>query len=231
MSRNYFLCIDGQSIATRIAKKITAATKTLKRAINRFNLMHPDTLEGTEYTLPNQVTWESVRDLENLSLLERTSYLPINCTLPLDMWLKALRANDIAKRSVEEQHLLIKEMKMVETTLNEQHSILLEHIHQMNERQPMDRFQMGCMCLLYERLLLCEASLQSFCQDVREYHTVTLPDMKMLGQTGLLCAASCIDELNDPNEEVPSTSAIMYSNSCSDSSDDDTCYSDSDCDV
>ena len=47
--------------------------------------MHPDTLEGTEYTLPNQVTWESVRDLENLSLLERTSYLPINSTLTFDM--------------------------------------------------------------------------------------------------------------------------------------------------
>ncbi len=65
--------IDGQSIASRLAKKITSATATLKRAISRYNNMRLDTLEGNAYSLPRRLQFDSVKNLEELSSLELLS--------------------------------------------------------------------------------------------------------------------------------------------------------------
>ncbi len=189
---------DGQKIATRISKKISSTTSTLKRSLNRFNTMRPDSLEHTAYSLPSQLSWDSVKNLEELSSLEVTSTLAKSSTVPINLWLKAVRASNMKKRSIEEQQLVAEEMKTVEFTLCEEHSLIMKHIlhiKQCEQYNELSRFQVGCVHLLYERLLLCEASMQSFSQAVREYHCVKFPEMLILDHYSLLCAS--IDDGHD----------------------------------
>ena len=69
----HFPSVDGQSIATRLAKRITAAHESLKKALNKYNKMSADMYEGCLYNLPEVLTWESVSNMEELTLVEINS--------------------------------------------------------------------------------------------------------------------------------------------------------------
>lgn len=116
---------DGQSIATRLAKKISSATSTLKRSVNRYNSMHRDTLEGSAYSLPSQLNLVVVSNLEELSFLEVTS-LAGNSKIAIQVWIKVVRASNLKKRSIEEEQMVKSEMKVVEDTLKAEHSLLVK---------------------------------------------------------------------------------------------------------
>ena len=68
--------LDGQAIAVRLSRQIT--TRNLKKAINRFNTLQPDPLEGSAYSLPKTIEWSEVCKI--VSIWNYTSVnLAVNC--------------------------------------------------------------------------------------------------------------------------------------------------------
>lgn len=175
--------LDGQSIATRLAKKITSTTGTLNRAISRFNGMLPDSLEGIAYELPRDLKWESVANLEELSSLEVSSLASKSAvTVPIELWVKVVRASNMTRRASEQEQMVKKEFASLESSMKAEHSILLQYITTIMQRSsPISSYQNGCLNLLKRRLLLCEASLLSFAKSVTSYHTVSMPQLEILG--------------------------------------------------
>lgn len=162
--RYYFRCTlnplhtchisDGQSIATRLAKNISSTTSTLKRAISQFNGMCQDILEGSTYTLPRHLSWENVTNFEELTSLEVTSHAT-STTIPIDLWVKVVRASEMKRRAIEEQIVVRNEMQIFEDSVKEEHSLIQRNIVQSNAH--LSQFQQGCLNLLYHRLLFCES--------------------------------------------------------------------------
>lgn len=177
------MIVDGQSIATRLAKKITSTTSTLKRAISRFNGMLPDSLEGIAYELPRDLKWESVTNLEELSSLEVESLASKSTvTVPIELWVKVVRASNMMKRASEEEQMVNKEFASLENSMKAEHSILLQYVSTVTQSSsPNSLYQKGCINLLKRRLLLCEASLLSFAKSVTSYYTVNIPQLEILG--------------------------------------------------
>ncbi len=207
------LFADGQSIATRLAKKISSATSTLKRSVNRYNSMHRDTLEGSAYSLPSQLNWVVVSNLEELSSLEVTS-LAGNSKIAIQVWIKVVRASNLKKRSIEEEQMVKSEMKVVEDTLKAEHSLLVQNIHDLQEPS---QYQVGCLNLLNKQLLLSEVSLMNFSETVKKYHSVLLPQFHVIGPDGLF-DISTINEDTSTNDFCSTTSeeSDCDSSDCSD---------------
>ena len=104
----HFPSVDGQSIATRLAKRITTAHESLKKALNKYNKISADTYEGCLYNLPEVLTWESVSNMEELTLVEINSMAGKSVVL-METFLKAIRMFNMAKRAEEEESLLNEE--------------------------------------------------------------------------------------------------------------------------
>ncbi len=141
--------------------------------------MTPDTMEGTVYALPRQLQWEHVVNLAELSSLEVSSLGNTSSTLkvPIDVWIKLIRESNMIKRASEEEKMVRKEFITVETSLKEEHALILQHIASIQSASclSLSRYEHGCVNLLNKRLLLCESSLLTFSKNVGAYHTVQLP--------------------------------------------------------
>ena len=173
---------DGQSIAARLAKKISSSTSTLKRTVSRFNGMRHDQFEGVAYHLPANLNWETVSNLEELSTLEVAS--AGNCTIPIHLWIKVVRACNMKERATEEVKMIMEEIITVANNLKYEHSVISRHIQDIATSDSLSLFQKGCLNLLHRRLLLCESYLITFSRTVNQYHTVELPDTSLLGPDG-----------------------------------------------
>ena len=172
--------LDGQSIATRLAKKICSSTISLKRAISRFNGMPQDVFEGVAYVLLHTLQWETVSDMEELSMLEITSFSNTSTTrIPIDVWSKEIRASNMVKRATEEEDIVIKELVNMNERLIKEHSLVLFNIEQTKLCAHSNYIQ-GCLNLLYRRLLLCEISLLSFSENVCLHHKPVIPNLIFL---------------------------------------------------
>ena len=169
----YFVT-DGQSIAARLAKKISSSTSTLKRTVSRFNGMRHDQFEGVAYHLPANLNWETVSNLEELSTLEVAS--AGNCTIPIHLWIKVVRACNMKERATKEVKMIMEEINTVANNLKYEHSVISRHIQDIATSDSLSLFQKGCLNLLHRRLLLCESYLITFSRTVNQYHTVELPD-------------------------------------------------------
>ncbi|XP_064400690.1 uncharacterized protein LOC135346605 isoform X5 [Halichondria panicea] len=176
------LNLDGQSIAARLAKKISSSTSTLKRTVSRFNGMRHDQFEGVAYHLPANLNWETVSNLEELSTLEVAS--AGNCTIPIHLWIKVVRACNMKERATEEVKMIMEEINTVANNLKYEHSVISRHIQDIATSDSLSLFQKGCLNLLHRRLLLCESYLITFSRTVNQYHTVELPDTSLLGPDG-----------------------------------------------
>ncbi|XP_064406478.1 uncharacterized protein LOC135351424 [Halichondria panicea] len=174
--------LNGQSIAARLAKKISSSTSTLKRTVSRFNGMRHDQFEGVAYHLPANLNWETVSNLEELSTLEVAS--AGNCTIPIHLWIKVVRACNMKERATEEVKMIMEEINTVANNLKYEHSVISRHIQDIATSDSLSLFQKGCLNLLHRRLLLCESYLITFSRTVNQYHTVELPDTSLLGPDG-----------------------------------------------
>ncbi len=173
--------IDGQSIASRLAKKITSATTTLKRAISRYNNMRLDTLEGNAYSLPRRLQFDSVKNLEELSSLELLSLVSKPASdVPITLWVRVVRETNLINRATEEENIISKEFVSVEKSMKEEHSTLQKHLSSMSSESHSTCFQKGCIHYLKRKLLRCEASLLSFSKTVSMYHTINLPHLQLV---------------------------------------------------
>ncbi|XP_064385781.1 uncharacterized protein LOC135334499 isoform X1 [Halichondria panicea] len=201
---------DGQSIAARLAKKISSSTSTLKRTVSRFNGMRHDQFEGVAYHLPANLNWDTVSNLEELSTLEVAS--AGNCTIPIHLWIKVVRACNMKERATEEVKMIMEEINTVANNLKYEHSVISRHIQDIATSDSLSLFQKGCLNLLHRRLLLCESYLITFSRTVNQYHTVELPDTSLLGPDGSFFYNCQIHE-----HDYPSVTDII----CTDSSSDD----------
>ena len=125
------LVLDGQSIATRLTKKICPSTTSLRCSISRFNGMPRDVFEGVVYVLPHTLQWETVCDMEELSMLEITSFANTSITkIPIDVWSKVIRASNMVKRATEEEDIVMKELVNMNKRLIKEHSLVLINIEE-----------------------------------------------------------------------------------------------------
>ena len=81
---------DGQSIGTRLARRISSSTDSLKWALTKFNSMARDTLEETAYHLPEKLNWELVTNAEQLTSLEVDSIINSQPQYPQNYQLRLL---------------------------------------------------------------------------------------------------------------------------------------------
>ncbi len=109
--------------------------------------MHRDILEGTAYVLPSQLNWVAVSNLEELSSLEVTS-LAGNSKIAIHVWIKVVRANNIKKRSTEEEQMVRSEIKVVEDTLKAEHNLLILNIRDLQVKDVPSQYHVGCLNLL-----------------------------------------------------------------------------------
>ena len=141
--------MDGQSIATRLAKKIGSNTTSLKRAISRFNGMPQDVLEGTVYVLTRTLQWETVFNMEELSTLEISAFANTSTIeIPISVWSKLIRSSNMVKRATEEDEMVMKELVTMNERLIYEHSLVLKYIKQIKSCAHSDYVQ-GCLNLLY----------------------------------------------------------------------------------
>lgn len=174
------LVLDGQSIATRLAKKICSSTTSLRRAISRFNGMPRDVFEGVVYVLPHTLQWETVCDMEELSMLEITSFANTSITkIPIDVWSKVIRASNMVKRATEEEDIIMKELINMNERLIKEHSLVLINIEE-TKLCAHSNYVQGCLNLLYRRLFLCEISLLRFSENVCSHHKAVIPNLIFL---------------------------------------------------
>lgn len=160
--------------------------------------MTPDTMEGTVYALPRQLQWEHVVNLAELSSLEVSSLGNTSSTLkvPIDVWIKLIRESNMIKRASEEEKMVRKEFITVETSLKEEHALILQHIASIQSASclSLSRYEHGCVNLLNKRLLLCESSLLTFSKNVSAYHTVQLPKLRHLLSTDVCYEEELYDD-------------------------------------
>lgn len=145
--------------------------------------MLPDSLEGIAYELPHELKWESVTNLEELSSLEVSSLASKSTvTIPIELWMKVVRASNMMRRASEEEQMVKNEFVNLENNMKAEHSTLLQYIAAVPQSSsPNSLYQNGCLNLLKRRLLLCEASLLSFAKCVTPYYTVNIPRLEILG--------------------------------------------------
>ena len=74
--------------------------------------MSADMYEGCLYNLPEVLTWESVSNMEELTLVEINS-MAGKSVVPMETFLKAIRMFNMAKRAEEEESLLNEELSNV----------------------------------------------------------------------------------------------------------------------
>ena len=149
----------------------------MKRAISRFNSMCQDILEGSTYTLPRHLSWENVTNFEELTSLEVTSHAT-STTIPIDLWVKVVRASNMKRRAIEEQIVVRNEMQIFEDSVKEEHSLIQRKIQDIVQSNPhLSQFQQGCLNLLYHRLLFCESSLLNFLNEFGLHHNICLPKL------------------------------------------------------
>lgn len=196
------IILDGQTIASRLAQKISATTNTLKRSVNRFNGLRHDVLEGTAYCLPNTLNWETLSNLEQVTSLEIAS-LAGTCSIPIEAYVKILRAANMKNRCTEEQQMINNEIRNTEGFLKKDHANLQEQIQLIKQSgSELSQFNSGCVNLLFQRLLLCEASLINFAQTIGLYHCVQLPDLILLGSDGKF--STSIEADSDDSQSIES---------------------------
>lgn len=182
--------IDGQSIATRLAKKISSATSTLKRAVSKYNSMPPDSMEGNMYHLPRELNWENISNFEQLTSLEVSTLVCNTTFIPIDTQIKVMRALNMKQRAIEEQKMIKNEMATVVYSYKHEHSLLKKYIQDSVQSQAtLTQFQRGCLSLLYNRLLFCESFLINLSNAFSVYHDVVLPEFILLGPNGMLCTS------------------------------------------
>ena len=189
---------DGQSIAIRLAKRISSSTDSLKRALIKFNSMAPDMLEGTAYHLPEKHNWELVSNVERLISLEVNSIIS-QTTVPTELSAKIVRIYDMKRRAEEEVEMLQEEMSRVVDFYTSEHSLLEQHIDSLMSMVSLSHFQRGCLNLLHHRLLSCEVSLTNFVHSVRYHHGIHLD----LPQLRMIVADSYGSFIEDESEELP----------------------------
>ena len=158
----YALCLDGQSIAIRLAKQISSCTDCLKRAIARFNGHTTDEFEGKIYQLPVCLSWKDVIDPEGLISVE-FSALP-GARGDSNLLNRAIRAYYMKKRAEEEMTMAIDDMKRAAQFYATEHSQLNSHIERLKAVKTLTRYTNGCLNLLSCRVFQCECTLQLYSQ-------------------------------------------------------------------
>ncbi len=78
-----------------------------------------DALEGSAYSLPQKQSWDVVSDLDQLTTLEVAS-LAHSSSIPIEVWIKVVRAHNMKQRAKEEQQIVKTEMANVEESLKEE---------------------------------------------------------------------------------------------------------------
>ena len=142
--------------------------------------VYRDVFEGVAYALPHTLQWETVSDMEELSMLEITSFSNTSTTrIPIDVWSKVIRASNMVKRATEEEDIVMKELVNMNERLIKEHSLVLFNIEQTKLCAHSNYIQ-GCLNLLYRRLLLCEISLFSFSKNVCLHHKAVIPNLIFL---------------------------------------------------
>lgn len=165
---------DGQSIATRLSRRITLTHESLRKALTKYNKMPTDTYEGSLYHLPRTLSWETVSNLEELTSVE------VNCTIgnnavPVETLLPAVRLMNILSRSEEEERIIHKEMINVASFYLNENSIIR---HSIGELKSQSAYNRGCANLLHHRLLLNEMTLVTLSKCASLYNKFKLPEMK-----------------------------------------------------
>lgn len=119
--------VDGQAIAKRLSRKITTTTSSLKQAIHRFNNLEPDPLEGSVYTLPGLLTWNTVSNPEEIRKLELQE-VHSGIELPELSIRKVIDAVNMKARAQEEIPLLKGEMDSMLKFYKKEHFTIIEHM-------------------------------------------------------------------------------------------------------
>ena len=199
--------IDGQYLASRLAKSITRESTKLKGLINKYNALalHSE-----------KVSWQDVTNLSSPlwfhGVLQSDSHVPKNIKLD------AIAAHRRILRSEEDIRLIKTEMANVVSFVLKDWATLVHHIHrlQTSECSP---FNAGCLCLLQLARLKCEKKL---CSLKKSFHSCTdlpeVPSKDFLTITALV--ANDGSELNS-EWELLSVSAVDM-DFCTESSDSDS---------
>ena len=90
--------------------------------------MSADMYEGCLYNLPEVLTWESVSNMEELTLVEINS-MAGKSVVPMETFLKAIRMFNMAKRAEEEESLLNEELSNVADFYTKEHLYTTTFLH------------------------------------------------------------------------------------------------------
>ena len=174
---SWFIILDGQSIAIRLAKRISSTTDCLKRAIAKFNSQPRDKFEGQSYQLPQSLQWSDAVDLEGLTAVELGA-LP-GSTIDRNLLNKGIRAYHMKKRAEEEVNMAVDDMKNAAQFYTTEHTRLRYHIDELRGVAK-TRYTNGCLNILYHRLFQCECTLNLYAQRFSSYFSFTYPTCSVI---------------------------------------------------
>ena len=177
--------------------------------------MRSDALEGTVYSLPRCLTFDVIKDLEELSALEISS-LPTDpvADVPISLWVKVVRELNLIRRATEEEETVMKEFEAIEKSMKEEHSLIQHHLSSIAQTELYSAsFRSGCVHLMKRKLLQCEVSLANFSHTVSKHYTVTLPLLQLIN-----CDNQSFDYCLPPSDLLSNVVDIV-SDSDSDSDD------------
>ncbi len=181
--------------------------------------MRPDALEGNVYSLPRCLSFDIVKNLEELSSLEMSSLLSEPASdVSISLWVKVVWEVNLIRRATEEEETVMNELKAIERCLKEEHSLIQHHLSSVSETEVYSAsFRTGCVHLLKRKLLQCEASLLNFSKTVSKYHTVALPLLELFS-----CDNQSFDFYLSPSDPVSNAVDIFASDSDSDLDEEDS---------
>ena len=214
--------LDGQSIATRLAKQINRTTKSIKKDIIKYN--DDDHTMIPQQSLPLTIGFDEIKEPDSpfwLNLNASNADPNQNqVSIPLSVKRKAIDLCHLLDRAKEEQALLKEEMHNVFLYYLRQHDLITDFISASNNTNTiLDEVQLGELTYCRKKLLHVECRLSKIKEAFSAHIDIELPRMFIMTD-GQQESEYAEEEKEDEEEAVTVNPVAEESDSDSDNESD-----------